>query len=104
MLQIKLVNCFCQNCLGNLGLSATHSYVSPIKIQYLIKEIIVALQEGANVELGDLCIFYPAVQIEGVDNEADFNTAAHIKRKTIKIRPKQKLSRQMAEVPVQRTS
>jgi len=70
----------------------------------LEEEIIVALQEGANVELGELCIFYPAVQSEGVDNEADFNAAAHITRKTIKIRPKQKLSRQMAEVPVERES
>ena len=70
----------------------------------LEEEIILALQDGANVELGDLCIFYPVVQSEGVDNEADFNAAAHITRKTIKIRPKQKLSKQMSEISVQRTS
>jgi len=70
----------------------------------LEEEILVSLQDGAAVELGDLCIFYPAVQSEGVDNAADFNAAAHITRKTIKIGPKQKLSRQMSEVSVEKAS
>ena len=70
----------------------------------LENEIIAALKDGAQVELGNLCIFYPSVQSDGVDSEEAFNTVSHIKKKGIRIRAKQKLSHQMAEVSVEKLS
>lgn len=68
----------------------------------LEEEIIVALKNGEKVELGNLCIFYPSVQSEGADSEADFNIVRNIKKKGIRIRPKQTLSSQMAQVSVEK--
>ena len=70
----------------------------------LEEEIVAALKDGAQVELGDLCIFYPLLQSDGVDTPEDFNTTSHIKRKSIRIRPKQSLANKMADVPLERTS
>ena len=54
------------------------------------------------VELGNLCIFYPSLQSEGADTEDAFSTVSHIKRKGIRIIPKQSLSNQMSEVSVEK--
>ncbi len=67
------------------------------------EEIVDALKDGAKVELGSLCIFYPHVSSDGADSEADFSVVSHIKRKGIRIRPRRSLSIQMAEVPVEKT-
>ena len=68
----------------------------------LEEEIVTSLKEGARVELGDLCIFYPDLKSEGAESEDAFNAVSHIKRKSIRIRPKQVLARQMEDVPVEK--
>ena len=70
----------------------------------LEEEIIASLKEGAQVELGNLCIFYPDLKSEGAESEDAFNAGSHIKRKSIRVRPKQALSRQMENVPVEKIS
>jgi predicted histone-like DNA-binding protein len=70
----------------------------------LEQEIVYAMEDGASVELGDICFFYPTVQSEGVENASDFNATAHIKKKSIRIKVKQSLGRKIAEVPVQKIS
>ncbi len=70
----------------------------------LEEEIISALQDGQQVELGNLCIFYPDLKSDGADSEDAFNASSHIKRKGIRIRPKRVLARQMEDVPVEKIS
>ena len=70
----------------------------------LEQEIVYAMQDGASVELGDICFFYPTVQSEGVVNASDFNAAVHVKKKGISIRVKRSLGHKMVDVPVQKTS
>ncbi len=67
----------------------------------LEEEIVYAMEDGVSVELGDICIFYPAVQSEGVENTDDFNTGTHIKKKSIKVRIKKVLSDKMTKIPVE---
>ena len=66
----------------------------------LEQEIVYAMQDGASVELGNICYFYPTVHSEGVENPNDFNAIAHIKKKGINIKVKQSLVHQLADVPV----
>ena len=68
----------------------------------LEEEIVETLRDGSAVELGDICFLYPAVKGTGVENPADFNVAAHLKKRRIRIRPKQSLVQKMAGVPVHR--
>ncbi len=70
----------------------------------LEEEIVDVLRDGNAVELGDICMFYPAIQGTGVDNPEDFNVAAHIKKRRIRIRPKQSLVHKVADVPVQQVA
>lgn len=68
----------------------------------LEQEIGYALTDGLKVELGDLCFFTPLVKSDGVENEGDFNAAAHIKKKGINIAPKRAFAKIMSDVPVER--
>ncbi len=68
----------------------------------LEEEIMDALKEGSSVELGRICDFYPSLTGEGVENIEDFNAASHIKKKSIRIRAKRNLVKQMDLVPVKR--
>ena len=56
----------------------------------------------STVELGDIGIFTPSLQSEGVVNQSDFNAAAHIKKKGVNIRAKKAFVKKMSEVPVER--
>ena len=68
----------------------------------LEEEVIVALKDGAHVELGNLCILYPTLQCNGADSLEAFNAAGNITAKKIGIRAKKALSNQMANVPLER--
>ena len=68
----------------------------------LEEEIIAALKDGAKVELGDLCSFYPVVQSDGVESPDDFNGAKHIKRKSVRVAARQSLVRNMENVSVEK--
>ena len=57
----------------------------------LQEEIIDGLKQGASVELGNLCTFYPGIQSEGAESAEAFNAGVNIKRKKVTIRPKQQL-------------
>ncbi len=68
----------------------------------LEEEIIDVLRDGDSVELGDICMIYPAVNGTGVDNPADFNAAAHITKRGIRIRPRKSLVHKVSDVQVQK--
>ena len=68
----------------------------------LEEEIVETLRDGSVVELGDICMIYPAVKGTGVEKPEDFKVSAHMKKRRIRIRPKQSLVAKMAGVQVQR--
>ncbi len=73
-------------------------------IMALEGEIKTALKSGRAVELGDLCIMYPALDSDGADTEEDFSSTSHITRKKVRIRAKRGLSKTMSDVSVERIS
>jgi predicted histone-like DNA-binding protein len=67
----------------------------------LEQEIGYALEDGITVELGDICFFSPTVQSKGVANISDFNATAHIKKKSVNMRPKKAFVKKMSGIPVE---
>lgn len=66
------------------------------------EEIISALQSGYQVELGNLCTFYPTVRSEGVRSEKEFNQRKHIKETGVRIRPGKKIVNQLKKITLKR--
>ena len=49
------------------------------------------LAEGQSVDVLDLCTLTPTVSTEGAETEADFNMSSHLRKVTVRIRPKKEL-------------
>jgi predicted histone-like DNA-binding protein len=87
-------------------LVARHSALSEADVYGLLKaletETIQSLLDGFSVEMGELCIFYPQVQSEGIGNEEEFQSKQHIKRKTVGVRARSTLKYALERVETER--
>jgi hypothetical protein len=68
----------------------------------LEQEIGYALEDSIAVELGEICIFKPSVNSEGVAEDGDFNVTSHLKKKGVNIAAKRSFVKKMRDVPVER--